>query len=151
MGWAIFITFHTPNKMMLSRYHFILFVCLLASQGLYAQGAHLFCVTHPKHGTFKAEVQFAAVDLGQMAARKMLEKELQPIWSDSIRIAPFSASGCSCGTGCRLLQVKAKDWDSAPATIDSILSGTKEAFENPGAFVKGALSKAGKLFSGLLD
>ncbi|MGB0176810.1 MAG: hypothetical protein ACPF9D_06575 [Owenweeksia sp.] len=136
---------------MFSRYLLILLVCLPGYSVLHAQGSHLFCVTHPRHGTFKAEVQFTAVDLGQMAARKMLEKELQPIWSDSIRIAPFSVTTCKCATRCRVLQVKAKDWDSAPATIDSILAGTKEAFENPGAFVKGALSKAGRMLSSLLD
>ncbi len=134
------------------KYRITLLLILVVQVSMYAaESKYSFCVQHPLHGTFKAEVYFEAMDLGQLAARKMLEQKLQPIWSDSVRIAPFTSASCACGSACRILEVRAKDWDSAPATIDSILSGTKEAFENPGAFVKGAIGKAGKMLGSLFD
>ncbi len=130
-----------------SKTSLVLYTSLLFLSSLFMLKAqHSFCVNHPKHGHFKANVYFEAMDLGEMAAMAMLKKELQPIWNDSIRIVPYPVYGCACKADCRVLEVRSEKWDSTPATIDSILAGAREAFDNPGQFLKSSLSKAGKIF-----
>lgn len=88
---------------------------LLFAFSLFALSAnaqeYTFCVISEQRGVFKAEVLLTDLDLGRWAARSMLQNELNAHLREGYSLSAFDPARCACRDTCRVLEVRAEDWD----------------------------------------
>jgi len=109
---------------------------------------YVFCVKSDTYETFKARVVFRGLDFGMNSAKQMVSNELKEVLKGEFSIKIFDES-CEC-VECPQVEVNSANWrdnfkkeggdiksiwGSAVEVGDAVISGGKELWDNPGAFL----------------
>ncbi len=129
----------------------ILFLTTISADA--ESATYKFCINVEGFESFRAEVNFRAVDFGENTARQMVMNEIRSAFGETVKVSITGQAVCPCDNNCQILKVTPRKWDgnmgrnfekagvktlpsSSAAVIDHLMFEVQSLFSDPGGFLR---------------